>query len=112
MLEEKLVEMIFDRFNAEGVFVQEQALMALYSYKATSGIVGKYWYQSQDQKIHHTRLMGRWTSEKLIYKICNNLLHSLLYAKLWDTSDSSKQPKYKKWICSDTMYLILTAHLF
>ncbi|XP_022101203.1 uncharacterized protein LOC110984894 isoform X2 [Acanthaster planci] len=38
-LTEKVVEMIFDRFNPEGVFVQEQALMALYSYKATSGIV-------------------------------------------------------------------------
>ncbi|XP_071784513.1 uncharacterized protein [Asterias amurensis] len=36
---EKLVEMVFDRFNAEGVYVQEQSLMALYSYKATSGIV-------------------------------------------------------------------------
>ncbi|XP_071478060.1 uncharacterized protein [Diadema antillarum] len=36
---EKLVEMIFDRFNVEGILVQEQALMALYSYKATSGIV-------------------------------------------------------------------------
>lgn len=40
-VQEKLVEMIFDRFNAEGVYVQEQSLMALYSYKATSGIVGR-----------------------------------------------------------------------
>ena len=41
ILQEKLVEMVFDRFNAEGVYVQEQSLMALYSYKATSGIVGR-----------------------------------------------------------------------
>ena len=38
--QERLVEMLFDRFNPEGMYVQEQALMALYSYKATSGIVG------------------------------------------------------------------------
>ncbi|XP_072026090.1 uncharacterized protein [Amphiura filiformis] len=38
-LTEKLTEMVFDRFNVEGLYLQEQALMALYSYKATSGIV-------------------------------------------------------------------------
>ncbi|XP_071816163.1 uncharacterized protein [Apostichopus japonicus] len=36
---EKIVEMVFDQFYVEGIYIQEQALMSLYSYKATSGIV-------------------------------------------------------------------------
>ncbi|XP_071960359.1 uncharacterized protein [Antedon mediterranea] len=36
---EKLAELLFERFHVEGCFIQEQALMALYSYKATSGVV-------------------------------------------------------------------------
>ncbi|KAJ8046902.1 actin [Holothuria leucospilota] len=36
---EKLVELVFESFHVEGIYIQEQALMSLYSYKATSGIV-------------------------------------------------------------------------
>ncbi len=62
--------MVFDRFNVEGLYLQEQALMALYSYKATSGIVGKLSVQYKYAAVKY--MVNCFV--KVRHKMCYNIL--------------------------------------
>ena len=39
--QEELVEILLDHFQVEACYLQEQAVLAMYSYSAISGIVGE-----------------------------------------------------------------------
>jgi actin-related protein len=40
---ERLLELFFDDFQVAGVHMKSQAILSMYSYSATCGIVGKMW---------------------------------------------------------------------
>ena len=39
--QEELVELLLDHFQVQACYLQEQAILAMYSYSAISGIVGE-----------------------------------------------------------------------
>lgn len=49
--QEELVELLLDIFKVEACYLQEQAVLSMYSYSAISGIVGEFQFRIEMVRI-------------------------------------------------------------